>query len=57
MQCNDDEGDTNRTNVPSLAIEAKNTTEKTNKVIGRSVKRARVTHLKTKCDPLSSRHA
>ena len=34
-----------------------NTTEKTNKVIGRSVKRAWVIHLKTKCDPLSSRHA
>lgn len=59
LECNatTTKGNTSRTNVPSLAIEAKNTTEKTNKVMGHSVKRAWVIHLKTKCDPLSSRHA
>ena len=50
-------GDTGRINISNLAIEAKKQTERTNRMMGQSVRLAWVIHLKAKCDPLSSRHA
>lgn len=57
MQCNDDEGEYEPHQRAKPGYRGEEYDREDEQVMGHSVKRAWVIHLKTKCDPLSSRHA